>query len=134
MDLLKPTSDQISGVQDFREKNRGSQYFNHLSTISESIPSLGWVTVVRSWKSSLGLYLTKFTPIKNIQTLMSIDLALHFRPQLLDHTLKKCLTRDNFILIGCSKTGKRSMMNKCFMFTSHIRQTPNENFMVQLSV
>lgn len=46
--LLKPTSDQISAIQDFREKHRSSQFFNHLSGISESIPALGWVTVVIS--------------------------------------------------------------------------------------
>lgn len=44
--LLKPTSDQIMGIQTFREKHRTSQYFNHLSAISESIPALGWVCVV----------------------------------------------------------------------------------------
>ena len=43
--LLKPTSDVISEVQSFREKSRRSDYFNHLSAISESIPALGWVTV-----------------------------------------------------------------------------------------
>lgn len=46
LNLLKPTSDQISAIQDFREKHRTSQLFNHLSAISESIPALGWVTVV----------------------------------------------------------------------------------------
>ena len=44
--LLKPTCDKIQEIQEFREKNRRSQYFNHLSSISESIPALGWVTVV----------------------------------------------------------------------------------------
>ncbi|KAJ8335108.1 hypothetical protein SKAU_G00407470 [Synaphobranchus kaupii] len=43
--LLKPISDQIQLVQRFREQNRGSQMFNHLSAVSESIPALGWVTV-----------------------------------------------------------------------------------------
>lgn len=52
--LLKPTSDQISAIQDFREKHRSSQFFNHLSAISESIPALGWVTVV-----SYRLFLSK---------------------------------------------------------------------------
>ena len=32
--------------QEYREKNRGGKLFNHLSGISESIPALGWVTVV----------------------------------------------------------------------------------------
>ncbi len=44
--LLKPTSDKIGEIQAFRESNRRSNYFNHLSAISESIPALGWVAVV----------------------------------------------------------------------------------------
>ena len=44
--LLLPLSNKISEIQDFREKNRRSIYFNHLSAISESIPALGWVAVV----------------------------------------------------------------------------------------
>lgn len=43
--LLGPTSTQIQEIQSFREKNRGSQFFNHLSAISESIPALGWVAI-----------------------------------------------------------------------------------------
>jgi len=43
--LLKPTSDKISEIQAFREKSRRSDFFNHLSAISESIPALGWVAV-----------------------------------------------------------------------------------------
>lgn len=45
LNLLKPTSDQISAIQSYREKHRSSPFFNHLSAISESIPALGWVTV-----------------------------------------------------------------------------------------
>ncbi|XP_061616399.1 adenylyl cyclase-associated protein 2 [Phyllopteryx taeniolatus] len=44
-DLLKPISDHIQEIQSFRERNRGSQLFNHLSAVSESIPALGWVAV-----------------------------------------------------------------------------------------
>jgi len=43
--LLKPTSDKISEIQAFREQNRRSDFFNHLSAISESIPALGWVAI-----------------------------------------------------------------------------------------
>ncbi|XP_078097955.1 adenylyl cyclase-associated protein 2 isoform X2 [Mustelus asterias] len=43
--LLKPISDRIQEIQDFREKNRGSKLFNHLSAVSESIAALGWVAV-----------------------------------------------------------------------------------------
>lgn len=46
--LLKPISEQIQAVQNFREKNRGSKLFNHLSAVSESIPALGWVAMVRA--------------------------------------------------------------------------------------
>lgn len=45
MNLLAPTSQVIQSIQSFREKNRTSTQFNHLSAISESIPALGWVTV-----------------------------------------------------------------------------------------
>ncbi|KAM4630398.1 adenylyl cyclase-associated protein 2 [Polymixia lowei] len=44
-DLLKPISDHIQEIQSFRERNRGSSLFNHLSAVSESIPALGWVAV-----------------------------------------------------------------------------------------
>lgn len=44
--LLQPTSEQINAIQAFREKNRTSVLFNHLSAISESIAALGWVCVV----------------------------------------------------------------------------------------
>nr|XP_020462558.1 adenylyl cyclase-associated protein 2 [Monopterus albus]XP_020462559.1 adenylyl cyclase-associated protein 2 [Monopterus albus] len=44
-DLLKPISDHIQEIQNFRECNRGSSLFNHLSAVSESIPALGWVAV-----------------------------------------------------------------------------------------
>ncbi|XP_075388521.1 adenylyl cyclase-associated protein 2 [Tenrec ecaudatus] len=43
--LLKPVSDKIQEIQMFRERNRGSSMFNHLSAVSESIPALGWIAV-----------------------------------------------------------------------------------------
>ncbi|XP_026290976.1 adenylyl cyclase-associated protein 1 isoform X1 [Frankliniella occidentalis] len=43
--LLQPTSTLIISIQEHREKKRASPQFNHLSTISESIPALGWVAV-----------------------------------------------------------------------------------------
>ncbi|KAM8975593.1 adenylyl cyclase-associated protein 1 isoform 2-T2 [Pelodytes ibericus] len=43
--FLAPLSSQIQAAQEFREKNRGSKLFNHLSAVSESIPALGWVAV-----------------------------------------------------------------------------------------
>ncbi|XP_036767591.2 adenylyl cyclase-associated protein 2 isoform X1 [Manis pentadactyla] len=43
--LLKPISEKIQEIQAFRESNRGSAMFNHLSAVSESIPALGWVAV-----------------------------------------------------------------------------------------
>ena len=44
--LLKPTADLIGEIQQYRESNRRSAMFNHLSALSESIPALGWVRVV----------------------------------------------------------------------------------------
>lgn len=46
--LLKPISEKIQEIQMFRERNRGSNMFNHLSAVSESIPALGWITIVSS--------------------------------------------------------------------------------------
>ncbi|KAM3934174.1 adenylyl cyclase-associated protein 1 isoform 1-T4 [Leptodactylus fuscus] len=43
--VLAPLSKQIQAVQEFRERNRGSKQFNHLSALSESVPALGWVAV-----------------------------------------------------------------------------------------
>ncbi|XP_049621214.1 adenylyl cyclase-associated protein 2 [Suncus etruscus] len=43
--LLKPISEKIQEIQSFRERNRGSDMFNHLSAVSESIPALGWIAV-----------------------------------------------------------------------------------------
>ncbi|RXN01743.1 Adenylyl cyclase-associated protein 2 [Acipenser ruthenus] len=43
--LLRPISAKIQEIQNFREKNRGSKMFNHLSAVSESIPALGWIAV-----------------------------------------------------------------------------------------
>ncbi|KAG7457450.1 hypothetical protein MATL_G00227200 [Megalops atlanticus] len=43
--LLRPISEKIQEIQNFRERNRGSSLFNHLSAVSESIPALGWVAV-----------------------------------------------------------------------------------------
>lgn len=45
VNLLKPTSDQISAIQSYREKHRSSSLFNHLSAVSESIAALGWVAI-----------------------------------------------------------------------------------------
>lgn len=44
-DLLAPISEQIQEVITYREKNRGSKLFNHLSAVSESIQALGWVAM-----------------------------------------------------------------------------------------
>ncbi|XP_052249173.1 adenylyl cyclase-associated protein 1-like isoform X2 [Dreissena polymorpha] len=45
MELLKPLSEVISGIQEFRESKRQSPMFNHLSGVSEAIGALGWVSV-----------------------------------------------------------------------------------------
>eukprot|EP00064_Thunnus_orientalis_P021314 superscaffoldBa00006385_g21474 len=45
--LMQPVSKAIQQVQAFREQNRTSKQFNHLSAVSESVPALGWVAMVR---------------------------------------------------------------------------------------
>lgn len=44
--LLRPTQSALMAVVDVKEKNRPSKEINQLSTISEGIPALGWVTLV----------------------------------------------------------------------------------------
>jgi len=41
--LLAPISKLMNDVKDFKEKNRTSKQFNHLSTMSEGITVLAWV-------------------------------------------------------------------------------------------
>jgi len=43
--LVKPTNDLMTQISEFRDSNRSSKFFNHLSTVSEGIPALGWVVV-----------------------------------------------------------------------------------------
>ncbi|XP_029298384.1 adenylyl cyclase-associated protein 1 [Cottoperca gobio] len=43
--LMQPMSKEIQQVQAFRELNRTSPLFNHLSAVSESVPALGWVAM-----------------------------------------------------------------------------------------
>ncbi|XP_030829718.1 adenylyl cyclase-associated protein 1 [Strongylocentrotus purpuratus] len=44
-ELLKPTSEKMCEIQEYRDKRRSSKFFNHFSAISEGAPMLGWVTV-----------------------------------------------------------------------------------------
>ncbi|XP_037083550.1 LOW QUALITY PROTEIN: adenylyl cyclase-associated protein 1-like [Pollicipes pollicipes] len=41
--LLKPQADVITEITQFREKNRRSAQYNHLSAVSEAIAALSWV-------------------------------------------------------------------------------------------
>ena len=45
VELLKPLQDEVQAVSTIRDRNRGAPLFNHLSTVSESISVLAWVTV-----------------------------------------------------------------------------------------
>ncbi|XP_025089872.1 adenylyl cyclase-associated protein 1-like isoform X2 [Pomacea canaliculata] len=45
MQLIDPVAKQLTAIQEFREHNRRSEFFNHLSAVSESIAALGWITV-----------------------------------------------------------------------------------------
>ncbi|XP_075995759.1 adenylyl cyclase-associated protein 1 [Genypterus blacodes] len=43
--VLQPLCAIIQKVETFREQNRNSPFFNHLTAVSESAPALGWVTI-----------------------------------------------------------------------------------------
>jgi adenylyl cyclase-associated protein len=44
-DLLAPLQQHMRAISDIRDRNRGKPHFNHLSTVSESISVLAWITV-----------------------------------------------------------------------------------------
>ena len=44
MEILKDLQSTMGAVSDIREANRASPFFNHLSTVSEGIAMLGWIT------------------------------------------------------------------------------------------
>jgi adenylyl cyclase-associated protein len=44
-ELLKPLQDSITTVTELREANRGTPFFDQLSTVSESISVVAWVTI-----------------------------------------------------------------------------------------
>lgn len=52
--ILQPMSKAMQQVQTFREANRSSPFFNHLSAVSESAPALGWVAMVRRERKVFG--------------------------------------------------------------------------------
>lgn len=43
--ILKPTGALIQKVEEFKQKHRAHNLFNHLAAIGESIPALGWLAV-----------------------------------------------------------------------------------------
>lgn len=43
--VLRPCSDAIQKVAEFKDRNQKSAYFNHLSAIAGSVAALGWVAV-----------------------------------------------------------------------------------------
>ncbi|KAI8055823.1 adenylate cyclase associated N terminal-domain-containing protein [Syncephalis plumigaleata] len=44
-ELITPTQQAMNTICAYRNDNRGSPFFNHLSTVSEGISALGWITV-----------------------------------------------------------------------------------------
>lgn len=45
MEILKELQTEMGSVNDIREANRGTPVFNHLTTVSEGIAVLGWITI-----------------------------------------------------------------------------------------
>lgn len=43
--LLKTLGEKMGSVQEYREKNRQSKLYNHLSSVMEAIAAIGWVSV-----------------------------------------------------------------------------------------
>jgi adenylyl cyclase-associated protein len=47
LETIKELQNTIEAVNEIRVANRASEFFPHLSTVSEGIPMLGWVTIDR---------------------------------------------------------------------------------------
>ena len=45
MEILKELQSMMGAVNDIREANRASPLFTHLTTVSEGIAVLGWITI-----------------------------------------------------------------------------------------
>jgi adenylyl cyclase-associated protein len=50
--LVTPIQQALSSIVEIKDKNRGDPLFNHLSTVAEAIPALGWFTFVSSFSLS----------------------------------------------------------------------------------
>ena len=46
MKLIEPIQKALAGVVEIKDANRPHPLFNHLSTVAEGVPSLGWFTCV----------------------------------------------------------------------------------------
>jgi len=45
MEILKDLQSMMGAVNDIREANRASPLFTHLTTVSEGVAVLGWITI-----------------------------------------------------------------------------------------
>lgn len=43
LEILKPINEKIEEINKIKDTNRGLQFYNHLNTISEGAPVLGWI-------------------------------------------------------------------------------------------
>lgn len=43
MEAVKPTNEKIEAIGSVKDSNRSSKFFNHLNTIAEGAPVLGWI-------------------------------------------------------------------------------------------
>ena len=48
MKLLEPIQKSLGSIMEIKDANRPDPLFNHLSTVAEGIPALGWFTCVKS--------------------------------------------------------------------------------------
>ena len=47
--FLNPLQEKLMATVEIRDKNRGSDQFNHMSAVSEGISAMGWIVVVRAF-------------------------------------------------------------------------------------
>ena len=96
MEILKDLQSTMGAVNDIREANRASTQFNHLTTVSEGIAVLGWITIepkpgdyISEMLSSaqfygnrvINLHKEKFVLLQDLHYLISLAVLNHVQGQ-----------------------------------------------------
>ncbi|KAA8912930.1 hypothetical protein TRICI_003312 [Trichomonascus ciferrii] len=84
VELFQPIAKQGEAISNVRENNRASKYINHLATIAEGVPALGWVNsdlpvpYITDFKDSAQFYANKVLKEYKESDKKQIEWVQHF--------------------------------------------------------